>query len=73
MRLFLASAFLGRAEFQELVSLGITELGKLRGIVVSNFHTILGAGARREVSSYTIDLRILVFFDCLGSNRTRRK
>ena len=33
-RFFLASAFLGRTDFQELVSLGINELCKLRGLVV---------------------------------------
>ena len=46
-----ASVFLGRAEFQELVSLGITELCKLRGLVVSKFHTSLWAVARLEVTS----------------------
>ena len=51
MTSFLSFAFLGRADFQELVYLGITELGKLRGVVVSKFHTSLGAGARLEVPS----------------------
>ena len=50
MSLFFASAFLGRAEFQELVSLGITELGKLRGLVLSKLHNSLGDGARLEVT-----------------------
>ena len=48
---FLASAFLGTVKLQELVYLGITELFKLRGLVVSKFHTSLWAGARLEFSS----------------------
>ena len=49
MNSFIYFSFLVRAEFQELFSLGITEMDKLRGLMASKFHTCLEAGDRLEL------------------------